>query len=59
MKESKKLMKAISNIANFKCDKRSCTDCPFFRKIIDTEICLSAEMKMIQISLLIEQAEKR
>ena len=59
MKESKKLMKSISNIANFKCNKRSCTDGPFFRKIKETERCLSAEMKMIQISLLIEQAEKR
>ena len=59
MKISKKLMKAISEIANFKCDKMNCIDCPFLRAVKDTDICLSADMKVIQLSLLIEQAEKR
>ena len=55
MKISKKLMKAISEIANFKCDKMNCIDCPFLRTVKDTDICLSADMKIIQLSLLIEQ----
>ena len=59
MKTSKKLMKAISTIANFKCDKMDCIDCPFLRTVKDTDICLSGDMKTIQLSLLIEQAEKR
>ena len=59
MKISKKLMKAISEIANFKCDKMNCMDCPFLRPVKDTDICLSADMKVIQLSLLTEQAEKR
>ena len=59
MKISKKLMKSISVIANFKCDKINCMDCPFLRTVKDTEICLSADMKVIQLSLLTEQAEKR
>ena len=59
MKISKKLMKAISEIANFKCDKMNCMDCPFLRTVKDTDICLSADMKVILLSLLTEQAEKR
>lgn len=59
MKTSKKLMKAISEIANFKCDKMKCIDCPFLRTVKDTDICLSADMKVIQLSLLVEYAEKR
>lgn len=59
MKTSKKLMKAISTIANFKCDKMNCIDCPFLRTVKDTDICLSEDMKTIQLSLLIEQAEKK
>lgn len=59
MKTSKKLMKAISEIANFKCDKMNCIECPFLRTVKDTDICLSADMKVIQLSLLTEKAEKR
>lgn len=59
MKSSKKLMKAINEIANFKCDKMNCIDCPFLRTVKDTDICLSADMKTIQLSLLIDKAEKR
>ena len=59
MKISKKLMKAISEIANFKCDKMNCIDCPFSRTVKDTDRCLSLEMNIIQLSLLIENAEKR
>lgn len=59
MKTSKKLMKAISTIANFKCDKMNCIDCPFLQTVKYTDICLSADMKTIQLSLLIEQSEKR
>lgn len=59
MKTSKKLMKAINEIANFKCNNMDCIDCPFLRTVKDTDICLSADMKTIQLSLLIEQTEKR
>lgn len=52
-------MKAISTIANFKCDKMNCIDCPFLRTVKDSDICLSADMKTIQLSLLIEQSQKR
>lgn len=59
MKTSKKLMKAITTIANFKCDDMNCMSCPFWRTVKDTDLCLSAEMKVIQISLLMEQAEEK
>lgn len=59
MKESKKLMKAINTIANFKCEKINCLDCPFLRTVNDIDICLSAEMKTIQLALLVEESEKR
>ena len=59
MKISKKLMKAISEIANFKCDKINCMACPFLRTVKDTDIFLSAYMKVILWSLLTEHAEKR
>lgn len=52
-------MKAISEIANFKCDRMKCVECPFLRTVKDTDICLSADMKVIQLSILIEQSEKR
>ena len=52
-------MKAISTIANFKCDKINCLDCPFLRTVNDIDLCLSAEMKIIQLALLVEEPEKR
>jgi hypothetical protein len=59
MKTSKKLMKAISEIANFDCVNVNCMDCPFLRSVKETDMCLSAEMKVIQLALLTEAAEKR
>lgn len=59
MKTSKKLMKAITEVANFNCVNMNCIDCPFLRAVKETDICLSAEMKVIQLALLTEQAEKR
>lgn len=59
MKTSKKLMKAITTVADFKCNDINCIDCPFFQMVKDTDICLSCQMKVIQLALLTEQAEKR
>nr|DAO66677.1 MAG TPA: hypothetical protein [Caudoviricetes sp.] len=59
MKTSKKLMKAVTEIANFKCKKINCLNCPFLRTVNDIDVCLSAEMKTIQLALLVEESEKR
>lgn len=59
MKESKKLMKAIRTLANYKCEKINCLDCPFFQTVNGVDICLSAKMQIIQLALLVEESEKR